>query len=291
LRKKNYFEGWFQKIYSHEHRTSIFLIYGIATGHSSDKKGFIQLYIPNQEHLLLYFDEKDVDCSPYEHRVQFGENVISNERIFLKTADVHINLSVSKSQGNTLARNTMGRYYFIPNLPCYHAVVDDAQKIYGEIHCKAASYQINGARGYLEKNWGTSFPKDYLWLHGFDPKHSTNQLLFSQAKIYWMGRTYTKHLGFLRYDETRINILRLRKSSIHVQKISDASQRIFISSPELTLEITVELACEIPLKAPVKGMLERSIMHHNNVSIHVRLFTKSRIREFEWIGNFENMGL
>jgi hypothetical protein len=288
MRKKKYFEGWFQKIYSHEHHVSFILIYGMATGHSADKKGFIQLHIPNQEHTIYTFNESDVAFSSHEHRVEFGENVFSENRIYLHAADVQLDLDITNLQPKNIRRNTMGGYYFIPNLPCYHAVVNEVQEVSGEIHFNRGSYTIRGAKGYLEKNWGTSFPEEYLWMHAFDSHNSSNQLLFSLANVKWMGRTYTKHVGYLKFNDIRIDLL--QKSFIQVDRPTETHQRIRISNTKVTLEITVKLLDGIHFKAPEKGVLQRSIMHHNDVFFHVRLSMGSFTHDIEMTGNYENMG-
>lgn len=291
LHKKNYFEGWFQKIYAPEHQLSFIIIYGFANGHHSDEKGFIQLHIPHHEHLLLKFPEKEVVCATNQHRISFRKNVLSTKTICIETDEVKINLSISQRQTNTTFKNTMGTYYLIPNLPCYHAVVDQSHQISGEIHCSGATYSINNARGYLEKNWGKSFPEKYIWLHAFDPENSDTQLLFSQAEIQWMGKTYTKHIGYITFDGIHVDLLQLKNCQIRVQPISETVQRIFISSPTLNMDIAVALGSAVLFKAPKKGLLHRSIAHYNDVAIHVRLLNRSQTRTFDLIGNFENVGM
>ncbi len=83
----------------------------------------------------------------------------------------------------------MGYSYYIPTLPCYHSVLNKSHLISGEIQYPDNNYLLDNALGYMEKNWGTSFPDNYFWMHAVDPTNPSISLLFSQAEIKWLGKS------------------------------------------------------------------------------------------------------
>ena len=58
----------------------------------------------------------------------------------------------------------MGWYAWVPTMECYHGVVSLDHALGGWVDTGAGRVDLAGGRGYLEKDWGTAFPKAYVWM-------------------------------------------------------------------------------------------------------------------------------
>jgi hypothetical protein len=53
----------------------------------------------------------------------------------------------------------MGWYSFIPFMECKHGIVSANHKIKGKITVNNQIIDFDEGQGYIEKDWGTSFPE------------------------------------------------------------------------------------------------------------------------------------
>jgi tocopherol cyclase len=290
LERNNYFEGWFQKIYSKELNASIVIIYGYATQNTTDKTGFIQILLPKKTPEIIYFNRNEISFHPKEHIVRMGENLLTTESIQIHTNDIHMFLKLTNNQVTQTFKNSMGYYYFVPHLPCYHSVLNAAHQVSGEIQLKEARYVLNNENGYLEKNWGTSFPESYIWLHAVDPLDAKVSMLFSIAEIKWLGIKFLKHVGHFCFDDKQIDLRSLNNFAFTYQRPSKDNYQIQIKSSTLQIEISIALGNNILFKGPQGGKLSNDIIHFIDADIQIRLSENNKTRTFHLVGNFENIG-
>jgi hypothetical protein len=289
--RNKFFEGWFQKVYSKAHKASFILIYGYATHNSDDEFGFLQVLIPNQVPELVYFPKNEVSCDIEKHIFCMGNNLLTTELIRIDIHDLRIDLNLKSSQPFRTFKNSMGYTYFIPNLPCYHSVLNTAQSVSGEIQYKGLCYTLDHEMGYLEKNWGTTFPENYFWVHAIDPNNPAISLLFSRAQIVWLGKTYIKHVGYFCFDGQQIELRELKNFSVSNSNLGPENRIIQIRSASAHLDLALECGSEVLFKGPKDGALSRIIQHQTDASIKVSLTYENRSHQFQMVGNFEDIGL
>lgn len=289
LNKNKYFEGWFQKVYSSELQASFVIIYGYATANSLDTFGFIQLLLPGKLPRLLYFPKNEISFDKDNHIMVMGTNKLSKDAIEIDTKDISIKLNFKNNQLIQTFKNSMGYSYFLPSLPCYHSVLNPSHFVSGEICYDGGQYSLVNEMGYLEKNWGTSFPENYFWLHAIDPKNPQISLLFSRAEIKWLGKKFIRHVGHLRIDGIEIDLRELRNIRIITLDQNAEVQIIRFESKSLKLYISINIGKNVILKGPTNGALSRDIDHHADAVIDVKMTTENKIRQFQMVGNFEKI--
>jgi hypothetical protein len=289
--RNKYFEGWFQKVYSKEHNASFILIYGYATQNSDDHFGFLQVLVPDQEPEIAYFPKYEVSCDIEQHIFRLGHNLLTKESIHINTHSFSIDLKLKNLHPLRTFKNSMGYAYFIPNLPCYHSVLTTAQNVSGEIQHNGVYYSLNNGMGYLEKNWGTTFPESYFWIHAVDPNNPARSLLFSKAKIVWLGKTYIKHVGYLCLDGQQIELRELKNFSVSNSNVSPENQIIQMRSASAQIDLSLDYGREVVFHGPKDGALSRLIQHKTDVKIEVLLNYENRKHKYQMVGNFEDIGL
>ena len=74
----------------------------------------------------------------------------------------------------------MGPFSFVPFMECYHGIISMDHSIIGELSIKGKKVDFTSGRGYIEKDWGHSFPIGYVWMqsnHFSESKIPLNALL------------------------------------------------------------------------------------------------------------------
>lgn len=168
--KNNYFEGWYFKHVDKNKNFSISCIVGISK--STDDHSFIQL-IDNLKNKSYYFkfDIKDFVYHNYPFYIKIKDNFFSLERIFfdIKNPKIIINvsyhelLSINK---NFYQSNIMGLFAYFNFLECYHAVISLRHILTGYVEIYDEEISLSDGLGYIEKDYGSSFPNKYIWIEG-----------------------------------------------------------------------------------------------------------------------------
>lgn len=287
--RSNYFEGWFQKVYSRKYQASFIIIYGYATKNSADTCGFIQVLTPNACPKIMYFPKHDISFDTNRHIVRMGENHFTTDSIIISSDDIEMNLHLQNNHPIPTFKNSMGYSYFIPTLPCYHSVMNTAHLVSGSIRHSSKEYELDADLGYMEKNWGTSFPEKYFWLHAIDPFNPQISLLFSIADIQWLGKSFIKHVGHLRIEGEHIDLRALKDISISDMVIIENKRFVKIRSKELELDIWITYGNKVRFKGPYQGNMSRDIFHHTDALIGMSIKQNGKTRMHRLIGNFEHI--
>ena len=99
------------------------------------------------------------------------------------------------------APGIMGWYAWVPFMECYHGVVSLDHAIYGELTIDGRTFDFTGGRGYIEKDWGRSFPEAWIWFQSnhFGPPGTS--LTASVAIIPWLRTAFPGFIIGLWHEE------------------------------------------------------------------------------------------
>ena len=186
--KKNYFEGWYFKNINHERGISF--IPGINIS-DTGAKAFIQIITNNMSYFVDY-NIKDFEFNYNPFYIRIGNNSFSKEHININIEDesqklkIYGNIKYSNSKNintNIFAPNIMGPFSYIPFMECNHAIISMQNTINGFININDETISFNNNKGYIEKDWGCSFPKSYTWCQGNNFQKTNASFMFSVADI------------------------------------------------------------------------------------------------------------
>ena len=62
-----------------------------------------------------------------------------------------------------LESDIMGPFRLIPGLQCHHGILSLSHRVEGAVVLNGETWDFTGGSGYIEKDWGRSFPRAYLW--------------------------------------------------------------------------------------------------------------------------------
>ena len=163
--KSNYFEGWYFKNVGKDINISFIPSISINNGKQSC---FIQVITQNYSYVIPY-DIRFFSFSYSPFYIQIGNNYFSKDLIHIDISSKDINISgdliytdSTYLKKKLLYPNIMGPFSYIPFMECNHAILDMKHTIYGSLLINDTIYDFNNGSGYIEKDWGISFPSSYV---------------------------------------------------------------------------------------------------------------------------------
>ena len=207
---RRYFEGWYIKIVDNTEGYAFAFIPGISMSPDGTAHAFIQVLDGKQCTSNYYrFDTSDFKPSETEFNLQLADNQFSTQTLKLNLPNIqgtltfHNPIPWTKMLG---APGIMGWFGFVPFMECYHGVVSLNHTISGSLNINGKDVDFTNGCGYIEKDWGISFPRGWIWLqsnHFFEktdkPQTETTpqypiSLIASVAHIPFLG---THFIGYI----------------------------------------------------------------------------------------------
>jgi hypothetical protein len=287
---QQFFEGWYYKLISPDRQERWAVIPGVF--HHPD---------PNLRHAFIQVLD-GIRGKVVYHRFPVGEFQGSGSEFLIKIANNHfhargITLDLEDERQRLsgelifddlkpwpirlLSPGVMGLYRFAPFMQTYHGVLSMDHTIQGSMKFDGRKVDFSGGRGYIEKDWGKTFPRAYIWMQ---TNHFIDQgvsLTASVATIPWLRGWFRGFLVGLLIDGELYRfttylgseIFSLIQDDQHVTWILNGSKRT-ASVPQFhqyQLSIRAERSGGGLLSSPeLDGMTPR-ILESLTAEVHVEL--------------------
>ncbi|HEX6888153.1 MAG TPA: tocopherol cyclase family protein [Candidatus Nanopelagicales bacterium] len=199
----SYFEGWYVKLVSADRRTRLALIPGVFLSEDGRiAESFVQV-LDGMTGATAYhrFDLAEFEAAPDRFAVRVGPNHFdaSGVRVDLPGLRADVRFGPPVAWPVTVREpGAMGWYAWVPTMECYHGVVSLDHGLAGWIETEAGRADLVGGRGYLEKDWGTAFPRGYVWIQSNHFATPGLSLVASTALIPWRRSAFRGDLVGLR---------------------------------------------------------------------------------------------
>lgn len=282
LKKKKYFEGWYFKHVSRDLRHVYAFIPGVSLA-GPDSHAFIQVIdgiTGTTDYLTYSLDEFRYDTRTLVVRV--GRSVFSDHGIELDiSGDIYKvrgkieYRNMVPFPGRFLAPGIMGWYSFVPFMECYHAVVSARHDLDGFLEVNSSTIDLTGGSGYIEKDWGTSFPECWIWLHCNSFPGSNASLMVSIAKIPWLGRFFIGFISFLYLDGKFFFFHTHNGARLTGTRYDGTALELALDNGTHALRITARKNKSGELAAPRHGSMSRRIKESIDSSVEVKLSTSN----------------
>lgn len=279
---KNYFEGWYFKNISGENGISF--IPGINI--DGDKRNaFIQV-ITND---CSYFIDYDIDDFEFNHDsfwIRIGNNYFSKERVHIDIKNEEFNLTVSgnlkysKSKNinrGFLSPNIMGIFSYIPFIECNHCILSMKNRVDGFIKVNDKEINFSNGIGYIEKDFGYSFPKCYIWGQGNNFKDNSASFMISIADIPFKFFNFTGVICSLIVEEKEYRFATYNNCKVKKFEVSDDTIDVVLKKGPYLLNIKSDNYGSNKLIAPVNGSMNKEIYESINSIIKVTLKKKNKV--------------
>lgn len=175
----------------------------------------------------------------------------------------------------------MGPFAFVPNMECNHAIVSMKHTISGYINLNHVNLDFTNGIGYIEKDWGNSFPSQYIWGQGnCFCKQKNSSLFFSVATIPYSFINFTGFICNFVFENQEYRFATYNGSKLICKEICPTSCVIDFQKNNLLLELICTSGMSHPLKSPKQGNMKNQI-HESIDSIIQVSFIKNGIKVFE----------
>lgn len=291
-RQSNYFEGWYFKIVDPTEQYAFALIPGIAMDQAGKQQAFIQR-LDGKAGTSAFHEFKAAVFQPEVDRfaVRIGTNFFSAGKMQLDLPELQGTLHFEnlypwpKMLG---APGIMGWYSFVPFMECYHGVVSVDHAIRGELEVYGRKVDFTGGRGYIEKDWGRSFPSSWIWMQtnhfGTDQRVS---LMASVANIPWLNSHFIGCIvGFL-LDDRLYRFATYTGAKMKVD-IREHGVDLVFSDRKYRLEISAEQGHTGSLVSPISGKMTGKVNESMQATVAVKLYEG---KELLFEGTGKNAGL
>ena len=172
-----------------------------------------------------------------------------------------------------LAPGIMGWYSFVPFMECFHGVVSMNHKVNGSLQIKGRKIDFISGSGYIEKDWGVSFPSAWVWMQSCDFLDKKSSCMLSVAKIPFLGRVFTGFLGFVFYNDTVLRFGTYTGAKIVSLKADGGCTKVAIRQRNTLINFSAEMGVSGHLAAPRQGKMDRIIQESLNGTISVTIST------------------
>ena len=198
-KRRNYFEGWYCKLVVPEQNLAYAFIPGISLEANGDGHAFIQVLDGFRNKVDYHrFGLEEFQPAKDRFALQLGKNFFSEDELRIDLPGIQAAITYLhpyRWPKQPLAAGVMGWYGFVPGMECYHGMVSAHHHLQGYLTDDRGQLNVEGGIGYLEKDWGSSFPAAWVWLQSNHlDLDGPASLMASVARIPWRGRHFR---GFL----------------------------------------------------------------------------------------------
>jgi tocopherol cyclase len=241
-----FFEGWYYKLVDASGRHRYAIIPGIFLSNDPDQHhAFVQVLDGVTGKVTYHrYPAQSFHAAKNALDVYVGPNHFAHEfiRLDIESADQTLH-GEARFEGLTpwpvtlTSPGIMGWYSWVPFMECYHGVLSLDHALQGRFSIDGQDIDWTGGRGYIEKDWGMSFPSAWVWMQSNHFAQPSTSLTASVAIIPWLFRSFQGmivglwHSGqlyrFATYTGAQIERLEITETLVN-WTIHDQSHRIEI---------------------------------------------------------------
>ncbi len=227
---KNFFEGWYYRIVTKDNSRTFAFIPGISLGSNSmENHSFIQLLDGNNKtfHYLRY-NEASFSTKNNPFKVRIDNNSFRMNGISLDISKDSLSLkgylvfsNIRKWDDSNLNPGSMGFYNYLRFMECYSQVCAISGTCNGILNYNGEIIDFTGGKVYIEKNWGKSFPLEWLWVQCNTFKDNRCTLTCSLGHIPFPVKSFKGFLIAVTIDDILYKFTTLNKSKITINLDND----------------------------------------------------------------------
>lgn len=277
-----FFEGWFFKAEDKHGHHVLSLIPGVSRQKTGEPiHPFIQGIVADRS-FFIPFEPGSFTCRERPFGIGIGPNRFSLTEMHLDLADPALTGTLRFSgctplETSPLSPGIMGPLSYLPRMECRHGLLCLHADVTGSLALNGQDLSFFQGRAYMEKDWGRSFPRSYLWIQSNRFSQPGAAMVCAVATIPYMGRYFTGIFAVLHTPAKQYRIATY--SGGRLVDLQQTRRGVFLhfASHRYRLSVTAEAAPATTLKAPAKGDMSRTITESLKATAHVSL-TDSRGR-------------
>ena len=227
---RNFFEGWYYRIVTKNNSRTLAFIPGISLGSSpKENHSFIQMLDGNNKiyHYFRYTESKfSAINKPFKVRIDNNAFYMNGLSLDIKKDNINLRgyimfSNIRKWDDSKLNPGSMGFYNYLPFMECYSQVCAVDGTCNGMINLNGEVIDFTGGKIYIEKNWGKSFPIEWLWVQCNSFKDNRCTLTWSLVHIPFPIKDFKGFLIGVTVDNTFYKFTTINRSNIKLDSEED----------------------------------------------------------------------
>jgi len=300
MNMKGYFEGWYFKIVDESEENIYAIIPGISFGKDGTAHAFIQFFDGKAAKMKYFeYDQNQFRAKQDHFEVRIGKNVFNSEGLELDIEQGEDKIKGKLAFGQIIgwpvkffSPGAMGWYRFVPRMECYHGVISFDHELKGKLAINGKKVDFTGGRGYIEKDYGRSFPSYYLWGQTNHFDETGVSLMVSFAKIPWLGSYFDGFIIGVLQGDNLYRFATYTGAKIMKLKLDDKKVIIHVEDRKHKLEMEAIRTAEVQLASPIEGSMTGRILESITAKINVKLIEyKKKEERILFEGQGRNAGL
>jgi tocopherol cyclase len=284
FRNNNYFEGWYFKHIAVNSKDAFAVIPGISL--SADSHAFIQFFDGSSGRSAYFrYDLNEFQSDKNRFFIRIGDSFFSSTGIglHLKHNDIRINGKIEYYDNvslpfRLLRPGIMGWYSYIPGMECNHGIISLNHFLGGTLYVNGKKKTYSGGKGYIEKDWGSSFPESWLWLQCNNFSDEYISVMLSIAKIPWRGKFFIGFIGFIHVrGKTEIFATYNRAKIEYLKKTGESKSEILLTKGNKMLKVYIAGKGFASIKAPFNGQMTNRIKESISSEVIIEYSVKGKV--------------
>lgn len=277
-KRKNYFEGWYFKQVSADESHILSIIPSMMRT-DSEEKALLQIIIAENNNgewkiLTKRFDflMSDFQYTDNPFSLRIGDNCFSEDGISLNLRDdvnendSNLNITCEISFGSytklpttAISPTIMGPFSYLPFMECIHGIGSLHHTLKGTLKINGKHVSFDGGIGYLEKDWGQSFPKSYVWLQSNHFNRRPSCLFFSWADIPLGPLQFKGFICHLWIEGKHYRFATYNGASCTIKEMKEDKVEVSLKKGKYNLRIIGTVDIKVALSAPKHGQMDHQI--------------------------------
>ena len=301
-RKRDFFEGWYFKFADREEREVWAVIPGVFLASSKapgeESHAFVQtLNGRSGESHYHRYPLSEFHASTQEFDLRVGPNRFRTDSLRLEIERPEQSLAgelafrgISPWPVTPLAPGIMGPFAYVPFMECYHGVLSLDHEVSGRLRIGKRETDFSGGRGYIEKDWGSAFPRGWVWMQTNHFAETGTCLTASVARIPWLGTAFPGFIAGLWHRGRLYRFATYTGAALGRLAITDTHVHVTLQDRRHRLELDAKRSAGGLLHAPFRAAMVQRLVESLTAEVTVRLLERSSGEEI-FSGCGRNAGL
>ena len=229
------------------------------------------------------------------HRYPLSKFMASRNRLSIKIdsnyfTDKEISLNINSDKRNIEGKiqfdylnpwpvrlfspGVMGWYAFVPFMECFHGVLSLDHALSGQLRTGEEVLSFDGGRGYIEKDWGRSFPEAYVWMQCNHFNQPGISMSASIAKIPWFSGAFRGFIIGLWWNNELYAFTTYNGSSLNEVQLINREIMFEVQNNNYLLRVRAEMVNQAQLHGPYDHQMLSHISESLNSKIKMDFFER-----------------
>ncbi|MFH5835612.1 tocopherol cyclase family protein [Proteiniclasticum sp. C24MP] len=275
LEKKAAFEGWFSKVDDQKNDLMFSVIWGYTT-HKETSHAFLQFTSSlDQKTSYIWFPIEELSYEKDPFVLHIGKNRLTEKGMVLDFLMDGIPVKgeflfsdLTPIRKSFFRPGIMGWLTLFPN-ECNHSITSMDHAVNGVLHIGERTWFVDQASGYVEKDWGTGFPREYVWVQANDWKESS--VVFSYATVPVLGQHARGFFLVLHHEGKEYRFSSIEGSRMLHFKVRGDSFVAILGKGKHRVVIKAKQAHPVALVSPDHGEMKAKIKESLDGRVEVLL--------------------